>query len=409
MKVTFNVPALKLAFAQLAAVIARKSQEALYRNVRVFTDAGVVYLQGIDIDSTMTLKIPTATADGEVNVLLDFAYVNAIVTPMLVEQIVLNITGETEAVLSSGKLKRYRLNTFPTAKFLELPVLQSIADKPQTGANTFGLPGLKEQIDQIGFSVPTSEGRHVVASALFEATATDLNLVGTNGLVLSLSTVPLPPGVTAFSFSIPKSALELLSKLEGGEAKTVKISDTEGAYFFETDTELVTYSKTHATFPNYRGIVPASADYPTTVVFNKQAELLSSLATLQACCIVTAEQKERPINFTYDGASNMFLSAVKIDKLPTGDVYTDMGTDGVQVIGTGQAVRTLLDVLKVRPFLERAAFPVTMYIKSAASVVDMHGKGSTPTNPTYRFLVMPMRSVDGAVDSKSTVPMPVVD
>jgi len=74
MKVTFDAQQLKQRLGQLGSVVARKSQEALYRNIRLFTDAeGVVNLQGIDIDTTMTLKVPSAKFDGlALNLLTEF-------------------------------------------------------------------------------------------------------------------------------------------------------------------------------------------------------------------------------------------------------------------------------------------------------------------------------------------------
>ena len=406
MKVTFAVQELKLALAKLAGVVANKSTEAIYRTVRVFTRAGVVYIQGIDIDTTMTLALLGAKADAEANVCFEFAFLNAIFLQMPSDEAVIKLTGESEAILSADKGRiRGRMKTYPTAPFTDLPLVQVLTTDKPTNGFSLPLPSLKEQIGLVDFTVPAAEGRHVVASALLEATATDLNLVGTNGLVLSVSTLPVPAGVAAFSFAVPKPALELVNKLEGGLVKTVTISDNEGAFFFDTDIESVSYNKTYGEFPNFRSIVPKSGQYPTALSVGK--EVAAKLETVKAFCVVTEAEKERPVSLRYDGAGTLTLVAVKEDKNSDGDTYTDVGVAALPVAGTGPACTVKVDLLKIKPWLEHATFPVTIFINNGSSIVDMHSNGSTPKEPKYRFLVMPMRDISAG--GSSSVPVPVVE
>lgn len=398
MRVTFAVTELKARLAELGQVVARKSEEALYRNLRVFTDAdGIVNLQGIDIDTTMTLKLPAAQADGAINVLVDFKLLNEVVPNLTDAQAAIAIKGETEAVLTSGKF-RGRLTTYPTEKFLELPLVQGIAEKPAFGGVVFGLPGLKEQIDLVDFAIPAAEGRHVVASALIESTDVAMNLVATTGFVIAVSTTPSQLG--AFSFVVPKPALDLVKKLDGGT--TITISETEGAFFFQTELELVTYNKTHSEFPDVKRVIPKEPLTKVITITSKD-ELLATIARVKPYCVTTTEGKEKPINVEYDGEGSVSLVAVREDKAATGDTYTDMGFDSIAVAGSGGAFKIKLDINKFLPFVERAPFPITMHVTSAAKVVDFHGNGSTFQNPLYRLLVMPMRGVEGV----SSSPIPV--
>lgn len=395
MRVTFDVPELKQRLGQLGQVVARKSQEALYRNIRLFTDAdGLVSMQGIDIDTTMTLKLAKAKADAAVNVLLEYSILNETVPHLTDKVVFIDIKGETEAVLSSGKFKA-RLKTFPTTAFTELPLVQGIAEKPEIGGYAFGLPGLKDQIDLVDFAVPAAEGKHVVASALLRATLTDFSVVATDGVVLAISTVPSDLG--EFSFTMPKPALELIKKMDGGGKIT--ISDTEGAFFLETETELITYNKTHAEFPHYETIVPKPGAYPVALTFKDKAELVSTLTRIKPFCF----DKEHPaVNFEFDGTDTVSLIAVKEETLATGNVYTDMSTDNVTVEGTGGAAKIKLDIKKVLPFFERATFPVVLKLAGGTKIADIHGNGGTNEKPTYRFLIMPMRGTEGA--SSSPIP-----
>ena len=404
MKVKFVVAELKQRLAELGAVVGKKSDEALYRSIRFFTDAeGVVNVQGIDIDTTMTLKLPAAKADGALNLLTDYAFLNSIVPTLGAAELVIASKSETEAVISSGNYLG-RLKTSPTAAFTDLPIVAGISEKPELGGYTFGLPGLKAQIESIDFAVPAAEGRHVVASALLAESNNILNIVGTDGYALAINTSSSDIG--EFSFTMPKPALEILKKLEGGPKVT--ISDTEGSFFFETELELVTYNKTHAEFPPYQTIIPKAGSHNTHITFKDKGELVSALERLKPSCALvgTAEVKERAVNFDYDGASTVRLAAVKEDKLATGSIFTDLASDKITVEGTGEPIKIKLDVLKILPFFARATFPVTVHLRAFNAIADMHAAGGTPEKPTYRFLVMPMRGDD---DKGGSIPIPPVE
>jgi len=396
MKVTFDAQQLKQRLGQLGSVVARKSQGALYRNIRLFTDAeGVVNLQGIDIDTTMTLKVPSAKFDGlALNLLTEFNKLNEVLPNVTTKEVTIDSKSETEAILIAGKF-RARLKAFPTAPFTDLSLVAGIADKPEIGGYVFGLPGLKEQIEMVDFAVPQAEGKHVVASALIFATATELSVVSTDGVRLVISTTPSDIG--EFRFTVPKPALELLKKMEGGGKVT--ISDTEGAFYFETETELITYNKTHAEFPNYGGIVPKAGTYPTVVTFKDKAELVAAIGRQKPFCF----SKDNPaVTFVFNGRDTVELVAVKEEVLATGNTYTDMTSDTITVEGVGDETRVKLDIELLQPFLERGTFPMVLHLNKPSNIADFHSNGGTPDKPTYRLLIMPMRAEGGA----TSTPMP---
>lgn len=401
MKVTFVLPELKQRLTLLSTV-AKKSQEALYRNIRVFTDEnGIVNLQSIDIDTTMTLKLPAAKADGKVNLLLDYTVFGQIVqaTPDSSKTVEIESEDETDATLFTDELKA-QLTTYPTEKFTELPIVAGIAEKPAFGGYVFGLPGLRDQIEAVEFAVPASEGRHVVASALLQSTGKELSLIGTTGIVLTMSTIPSALG--EFSFTVPKSALEIIKKLEGG--KDVTISETEGAFFFETETELVTYNKTHAEFPPYQAILPKPGDAATVITFKEKDQLIAKLNRIKPLCSSLADEKSVPVNMSYDGKGAVAFLASKEEKSATiGSLFRDLACDDLAVEGTGPAILIRFDISMMLPFFERATFPISMYLKSNHNIADMHAASGTPEKPTYRHLLMPMRFNSG--EGITTVPM----
>jgi DNA polymerase III subunit beta len=383
-KVTFDVPELQKRLGQLAAIVARKAQEPVYRNVRLFTEGDFVKLTAIDIDSTLTVKLPGAKADGPINFLLEYERLNSIVQAFKAKEAILTYENEQSAKLSSGRAKLV-LGGTPTAQFIELPVVAAIADRPELGGFVLGLPGMKEQIEQVMFAVPPPDGKFVVPSALLESTADSVRLITTDGVRLVIASVPANLG--EFSCTIPKPALELVQKLDGGSSIT--IVDTEGAFFFSTELELLTYSKTHSEFPPYSRVIPAPGTFPTAITINESEAITAALAVLRPVC-----DKEKPgVKFSVDENGKVLsLQAVHAEATANADVFTNMGTDELDASVVGTANTMKLDIKLLAPFLERATFPITIFVKSGSSIVDIHANGGTQEKPTYRFLVMPMRA-----------------
>jgi len=383
MKITFKVPELQKRLSQLSSVIKQKAPEPIYGKVRVFSESGVVFVQGIDIDTTLTLKLPSATSDGVANILLDFEEFNGLVQLITVEAATLNYTTEQAAVLKFAKWSGKFTGT-PTDKFIELPVVQGINEKPALGGNAVGLPGLKEQIEQVEYAVPKPDGKFVIPSAKLESTNENLTLVATDGVRLAISTVPANYGV--FETTLPKAAMDFLKKLDGGP--TVTISETEGAYYFQTEIELLTYSKTYAEFPPYRRIIPATGSFPTTITLANKNEFQTSLKTLTRM----TNKEKGGIRFEVSAnGTTIEAKAVFEEKAATGDIYTDMADDTLDAVVVGAASKFKLNPELIAAFFEKATFPVTIHVKDDHSVLDMHANGGTQEKPVYRFLVMPMR------------------
>ena len=399
MKITFQVPEFQKRLGQLAAVIARTSQEALYVSVRIFSNAaGAVFLQGADVDSTLTLKLPTASVDGQVNVLVEYARLNNIVQKLNAPTAILVLTGETEAVLTSGR-SRSRLACLPTAPFTSLAVVSSIPTEEELSfaeGYKFPLPELKEQLEQVNFTVPKQQSKYVSAAALFFAKDKIFSVVGTDGKMLGISAVATESEFP--SFLMPKQAVELLKKLDGGAGNIVTIIDTESQLTFSTDGELLTYGKTHSEFPPYERIIPKTGAHTLSIVLKDKTAFIAAIERLKASC--SGELKG--INFSADSNTELTLVAVRTDKQATGDTFIDMADECVDAEIAGTNVKFQLDVDRLFPFASLAVFPITLYIKDSSSAIDVHGNSGTQDKPTYRFIVMPMNWEGGA----SSVPIP---
>jgi DNA polymerase III sliding clamp (beta) subunit (PCNA family) len=403
MKITFQTPELQKRLGQLGAVIARTSQEALYVSVRIFSNAaGIMFLQGADGDSTLTLKLPNATTDDKsANMLVEYARLNAIVQRFTAPQAVLALNGESEAVLLSGR-SRARLSCLPTAPFMSLPVVSTIPTEEEiavSGGVVLPLPGLKGQIEQVLFTVPKEQSKYVMASALIFAKDKILTVAGCDSKMIGMSLAPIDSEFP--SFTIPKTALELLSKLDGGALNLVTVIDSESMLTFSTDCELLTYGQTHAEFPPYQRVIPEAGSHVLCITLKNKETFLAALETIRPSCLGLF----KGVAFSVKSATELCLTAARVDKQATGVVFTDMADESLDADITGTAVKFELDIDRLLPFAKQATFPVTLYVKSSSTPVDIHANGGTPDKPVYRLVVMPMNIESGV----SSTPISVVE
>ena len=409
MRITFVTSELQKRLGQLGAVIARKSQENIYTNVRIFSVDGTVYLHGADSDSTLTIGLlplknaddslkPIATVeDGVANVLLEYKRFNDTVQKLTAPEAVLTLKGETEALLSSGK-HRSRYVCHPTEAFTELAVVQAVPTRDDIAldGSVFPLPGLKSQIEQVAFSIPATAGKFVSDAALLEVKDGVLNVVATDGRMMAVSSTKEPSLTTDVAMTIAKPALDLLVKLSGGT--TVKIVDMDGQFVFATELEILTHGKTHSEFPPYRRIFPQTGDFKTKITLTDKTALAAALGRLNPSCF----DELKVIIFTASGNSNeLTLTAVKTDKQSTGDIFTDMADEVIDAAVEGNDVRFLLDINRLKQFTDRTEFPVMLLFKDGAHILDLHGNKGTQDEPTYRFLMLPLRD-----EGPSSTPLP---
>lgn len=415
MKVTFSIGEMQLKLAQLALVVGKKSQEVLFRCIHIYTEGDKVYLQGADVDTTITLRLLKATVQEAGSVLTELETLIPLITPRRSDFKFETLEGEQQAVITNmvGKARAVVL-TRPAADFVALNVVTGIASKDAAalnGIHTFGLPGLKEQIEQVEFAIPTAGGKFVTPVVLVENSEAnkELKLVATDGHVMAITNRPAPDLGGDFRLIIAEPLLALVKRLEGGTDKDtgskVRISETENAFFVETDTELVTYNKTHGEFPPYEKIIPKIGSQTTTIVLSDKDAFVEMLGTLNPQC----SDKEMPrieFHVSSDG-TEVTCVATREEKKADGNAYFDMGDHVLVSKSEGKLPNSIsLDGKLLLPFVQAATFPLTVHLTTSVGVVDMHVAGGSKEKPTYRYLIMPMRGITGET-GYSSQPIPV--
>lgn len=395
MQVLFNsIEELQKRVAQLGIVVARKANEKVYTHVRVYADGGAVKITGVDIDSSLTVTIPSAKADGPFDLVLPYDKLSGIIANLAAKDATLSYDDQSKATLKAslktGKSYKVVLAGFPVDKFTQLPVVQAIADKPAIGGYEIGLPGLKAQIEQVDFAIPAADGKFVSTLARLESTTDNLRLVATDGVKLVLADAPANLG--EFAVNLPKATLGMVAKLDGGT--TVTFTEGEGVFYFVTEVETLTYSRTHGEFPDYTRVVPdALAEVPTKI-FIKDSATKDALLSALSRDVFSADKDKPGIRFTVsENGTVLLLEAVHEEATGTDNsTFRNEAADEVDIVVEGKAANVKLDAKLLRPFIERAQTPITMKVKSDLSIVDFHANGGTPAKPNYRFLLMPMRS-----------------
>jgi DNA polymerase III sliding clamp (beta) subunit (PCNA family) len=364
----FNVQELQKRLRQLSAVVAQKAQEPTYFNVRLSSDAaGAVTLRGIDLDTTLTVKLAAASADGASSILLDYKKLNSIVQSFKTKEAYISFDDEKSVSIAAGSYKS-TVRGSTCEVFEQLSVVQAITNNPEIGGYTVGLPELKEQIEQVSFSIPKVDGTRTVSCALLDCTPDTLRLVATDGQMIAISSIPANLG--EFAFTLPKRLTALLSEMNG---PTVTINPDRDYFYVQTERELLTYAMTHSGFPPYQKVLPKDT-YPTTAILNDKAAVLAALDSIMPLC----NSEEPRVKFVVSESDGIRLLAERASE--TGECQMAAAVDG-------PAVTFELNIARLLPFLKRAVFPLSIFALDDRHCIDFHANGG------YRFLLMPMKTV----------------
>lgn len=373
MKVKFNTEELKKVLSKLAAVVAKKATLPVFGYVRLFAVPAAgglgfrVGITGVDVDATLTVGFTKAEPDGPLDVLLPFTKLLDIVSAVTSPEVTIEADGETKARIKDGKKYTGEMKPRPLGEWPQ------ILERPETSKAIVGLAGLKDQISKVEFAVPNNDGKHTVSVSKLESTAAGLKFVATDGFGLAISTMPANYG--DWTLVLPKPALELVSKLEGGQ---LTISETEGGFYFDTDLETLTVSRSHGEFPNYSGIIPAT--YKTKITVDKDALVL---AIKRSKALADAEKPVIVFSVAENG-KEISLKAAMLETIAEGTAFRQMADDELEATVEGPAVDFSLNVHMTMPFLDKATGPIVIQVTNNVSVVDFHGNAGA-----YRWLQMP--------------------
>ena len=371
-KITFKVEELKKRLAQLGAVVSKKAATPVFGFIRLYAvpsgDGFAVGMTGADIDAKLNLWTG-GVADGPVDVLLPFSKVTDIVSNFEHAEVTITTTDSSKARITSGKFKA-ELQPYSIEKWADVGDLE----QPETPVAELGLPGLKDQIAHVDYVVPAASGKFVVSVALLLSDGKRVQAIGTDGFALAISTVEQEK--PAFRLMLPKTALDLISKLEGGTV--LRIYEAEAGFVFATDTETLTVNRTNGEFPPYERIIPST--HTTQFVINAQAVIGSVRRTKPL-----ADPEKPVLAFKMESATELSVSAAHVEAGAEGSAFRNIASDEVDIKSAdGPSIEFLLDAKYLLDFLEKVSGDVTVNVKSSGEIVDFQAG-----NGAHRYLIMP--------------------
>lgn len=403
-KVTFNTEELKKRLAQLGGVIAKKVTVPVYSHVRLFVSPVqgdglqpkyAVGLSGVDLGASLTVTLAKATADGEADILLPFSKFAQLVAAHTASEVTIETDGSTNAILKGGKAKA----KVPVHPLTDWP---TILERPEAALATVALETFKGLISDVEFQVPSGSDQHTVTVAKVESTPNvpadgdkpavpgALKFIATDGFGLAVSQVAADFG--GWDLMVPRTAFEQIKKLDGGAQLT--ISQNEGGFYFDTELETLTISRSHGTFPPYEKILPKT--HKTEFKVDK-ANFLAAVNRVQPLAdqenpVIIFSAAENPVLVELSTSSTDSGSGSVFQNTASDEVDAAVDGNNVPFQGIGPAFKLALDVKVLKPFLERVygnkTGIITLRVIDGTKIVDFQANEGS-----YRFLQMPKAAV----------------
>jgi hypothetical protein len=180
----------------------------------------------------------------------------------------------------------------------------------------------------------------------------------------------------AWTLLVPKPAFDLIKKLDGGTQLT--ILETEGGFFFETELEQATVTRSHGEFPPYQRVIPKTCK---TEITCEKGALLDAVRRTKPL----ADQEKPLIVFKApENGAAMSLSAASVESSSDGSTFRNMADDEVEAKITGPAIEFPLDANLLWPFLDKATGPITIQVIDEKTAIVFKANSGT-----YTFLQMP--------------------
>jgi DNA polymerase-3 subunit beta len=275
-------------------------------------------------------------------------------------------SSQNKLILKGGK-SRFTLQSLPAEDF---PLVQeSTALGP-----TFSVPQktLKELLHQVSFSMAVHDIRYYLNGILFVAEGKQLSLVATDGHRLAFASATLEIEVPRQEVILPrKTVLELqrlLSDKDG--AIEMQFASNQAKFIFD-GMEFVT-KLVEGKFPDYNRVIPKN--HKNTITLGR----IALLATLQRTAILTTE-KFKGVRLNLEPGILRVASTNAEQEEAVDEVEINYSGDVIEI---GFNVTYLIDALTN---MAQDMVQVDLADSNSSALVTI------PDNPTFKYVVMPMR------------------
>jgi DNA polymerase-3 subunit beta len=256
MKFQIQRDAFRDALAHVQNVVSNRTTLPILSNVLIEADADGLIISTTDLDMTITQRIP-AEVEVTGSTTLPARRLASIVRELPTTEIVVEVKGDVATIIS-GKSK-FKVMGLPAGEF---PVIGEFK-----GATEFILDQniLRDAIRKTTFAASTDESRYILNGLLCVIADGALTVVGTDGRRLAMveQDIATLAGITASVIIPTKAVMEVQRLLD--HTGEIKVAISENQARFETGAGTLTSKLIEGNYPNFRQVLPASADHRATV------------------------------------------------------------------------------------------------------------------------------------------------
>ena len=282
------------------------------------------------------------------------------------------VVGDSDVLFKSGSYAAKLMNHCLEYSPQDIEENFRISEIPETATAVLNLAALCDAFDKVEDSMPDAGGKYTFACGLLESTGEQVRLVGTDGWTVTIAS--FDASVEPFRCPIPKGALLALRQLTG---ESVRISESESHFFFQTETETLVVLKVSDTFPPYEKVFPQAA--PATEMTVDSALLASAIERL----LPLADGDTPLVDWSISENKPLLISA------------RARAQEEVEASVTGAMAEMTFNAVYLLRCLKQATGDLVIKIVAPNTIVDFQN------GPDYRFLVMPTATVQAAKQPES--------
>jgi DNA polymerase III subunit beta len=244
------------ALAHVQNVVSNRTTLPILSNVLIEADAEGLIISTTDLDMTITKRI-RAEVDVPGSTTMPARRLANIVRELPTPEIGFEATGDVATIIS-GK-SRFKVMGLPAGEF---PIIGEFGEATEF---TLDQNILHDAIRKTTFASSTDESRYILNGLLCVIDEGVLTVVGTDGRRLAMveQGIATLTGVTASVIIPTKAVVEIQRLLE--HTGEIKVSLSENQARFETGAGTLTSRLIEGNYPNYRQVLPASADHRATI------------------------------------------------------------------------------------------------------------------------------------------------
>lgn len=336
MKVSCLQENLSRGLSTVARAVAPRSTLPVLGNVLLQTDEGRLRLSATNLEMGITCWIGAkVTEDGSTTVPAR-TFVDLINT-LPNQQVDMDLTVRTQTLNVRCGSYNNDIKCIDAQDFPPMP------PREIDGGLELNTEELREMISQVSFAASMDDARPVLTGVLLEIESGEMTFAAADGFRLSVRKAHLPsPAAGPLKAIIPARALSELARIIGDEDKivTMILPPNRGQVIFRTRNIELVSQLIEGTFPDYRGIIPAS--YSTRSILPK-TEFLQACKAADIFAREAAHSARLHIEPGAEGPGRVEVSATAAET-GSSEIPVDASIEG-EAMEIAFNVRFLMDVL----------------------------------------------------------------